>query len=201
MKRVLYAGIDLAGNPLRETGWAVMDNKRELAECPCHLFSDEEILKRIRDLSPAWIGIDAPLSFPRGKGGNYTTRTCDRELTRLGSPTLSPAFLGSLTFRGVCLAKILEKSGYSFIEVYPRATEKVLRMRVQGRKPTLIWRRSLQKRLSLYVRGIPSPGTKLFSAHILDAILCAYTAYCRGIAKYKEVGDEEGVVVVPQSSG
>jgi len=198
MKRDLYAGIDLAGSPSRKTGWAVIDDEKKLFEHPCHLFSDEEILERIRKLSPAWIAIDAPLSLPKGKGGNYATRSCDRQLAKIGAPALSPALLGPLTFRGVHLAEILKKEGYRFIEVYPRATEKVLQIKVEGRKPTLKWRRSLQERLSFYIDGIPSSQEKLFSAHILDAVLCAYTAYCRGKEKYEEIGDEEGMVIVPK---
>jgi predicted nuclease with RNAse H fold len=152
----------------------------------------------IRDISPEWIGIDAPLTLPLGKEGNYNTRLCDRELAKFGVPALPPALLGSLTFRGVHLAKILKEEGYSFIEVYPRATERILKIRVQGKKPSLKWRQNLQNGLSLLIKGIPSPKEKLFSAHILDAILCAYTAYCRAKGEYEEVGDEEGVVVVPR---
>ncbi|MEA3485964.1 MAG: DUF429 domain-containing protein [Candidatus Aerophobetes bacterium] len=199
MKKLLFAGLDLAGSPFRETGWAVIDEEMRLFDYH-HLFSDDEIRKRIKDISPEWIGIDAPLTLPLGKEGNYNTRLCDRELAKFGVSTLPPALLGSLTFRGVHLAKILKKERYSFVEVYPRTTERILKMKVQGKKPTLKWRQSLQNGLSLLIKAIPSPREKLFSAHILDAILCAYTAYCRNRGEYEQVGDEEGIVVVPRIS-
>jgi len=198
MKRSLFAGLDLAGSPSKETGWAVMDEKMRLFEEPQHLFSDDEIRKRIKDISPEWIGVDAPLTLPLGKKGNYSSRLCDRELAKFGVSAISPALLGSLTFRGVHLAQMLKEEGYPFIEVYPRATERILKIRVEGKKPTLKWRQSLQNNLSLLIKGIPSPRKRLFSAHVLDAILCAYTAYCRNKGEYEEVGDEEGVVVVPR---
>jgi predicted nuclease with RNAse H fold len=198
MKKLLFAGLDLAGSPLKKTGWAVIDEEMRLFEEPQHIFSDDEIKKRIKDISPEWIGIDAPLTLPLGKKGNYNSRLCDRELAKFGVSAISPALLGSLTFRGVHLAKILKKEGYSFVEVYPRATERILKIRVQGKKPSLKWRQNLQNGLSLLIKGIPSPKERLFSTHILDAILCAYTVYCRAKGEYEEVGDEEGVVVVPR---
>ena len=197
VERSLFAGVDLAGSPSRETGWAVIDEDRKLLS-HCHLFSDDEIRKRVKDISPKWIGIDAPLTLPLGRGGNYNTRLCDRKLAKFGVSTIAPSLLGSLTFRGIRLAQMLKEEGYSFIEVYPRATEKVLKIKVKGKKPTLSWRESLQDGLSLLIKAIPSPRERLFSAHILDAILCAYTAYCKDKGNYEEVGDEEGVVVVPR---
>ena len=197
VKKSVFLGLDLAGSPKRPTGWAAIDKNRKMFTNPGELFSDKQIRIKVEGLSPQWIGIDAPLSFPQGKGGCYSSRFCDRQLRELGISCLPPALLGSLTFRGVRLAQELMKKNYSFIEVYPRATQKILGIKPKGKKPTLRWREDLQRGLSSWILGIPSPQKLLFSVHILDALLCAYTAYGRGKGIFREIGDEEGVIVIP----
>ncbi len=196
VKKSIFLGLDLAGSPKRPTGWAAIDENKRMFIDPGEVFSDEQIKSKIEDLSPQWIGIDAPLSLPQGKEECYSSRFCDRQLRELGIPCLPPALLGSLTFRGVRLAQELKKKNYSFIEVYPRATQEILGIKPKGKKPTLKWREGIQKRLSFWILGIP-PQELLFSAHTLDALLCAYTAYCRGKGKFQEIGDEEGIIVIP----
>jgi len=193
----IFLGLDLAGSPKRPTGWAAIDKNRRMFINPGELFSDEQIRRKIEDLSPQWIGIDAPLSLPQGKGECYSSRFCDRQLRELGISCFPPALLGSLTFRGVKLAQELKEKNYSFIEVYLRATQKVLGIKPEGKKPTLKWRESLQESLSSWILGIPSPQKLVFSSHILDALLCAYTAYCKEKGKFQEIGDEEGIIVIP----
>ena len=197
MRKSIFLGLDLAGTPEKPTGWAAIDEDKRIFINPGELFSDEQIRTKIEDLSPRLIGIDAPLSLPRGKGGCYSSRFCDRQLRELGIPCLPPALLGSLTFRGVRLAQELKEKNYPFIEVYPRATQKILGIKSESKKPTLRWRESLQKRLSPLILGIPSPQKLLFSSHILDAVLCAYTAYCKEKGEFREIGDEEGIIIIP----
>jgi len=96
----IFMGFDLAANPLRPTGWAVVDESLRIYLEPEEVFSDEEILDRVREFQPQWIGIDAPLSFP---GKERKTRLCDRELRRFGSPTLPPVLIASLTRRSFFL--------------------------------------------------------------------------------------------------
>ena len=187
-----FMGLDLAGNPERPTGWAVVDEYCRLCMEPGELLSDEDILNKVEKIRPEWIGIDAPLSFPRDK-----VRCCDRQLRIFGSPALPPFFMVSLLRRGIRLCDVFTQRGYSCIEVYPRATQHIIGIKTQGKKPQRNWRISCQEGLFKWVRALPSPNEKVFSSHILDAILCAYTAYCRGRGSYQEIGDEEGWVVVP----
>lgn len=187
-----FVGLDLAANPHRPTGWALIDENTKLCTQPGELFSDEQILAKIEKIKPQWIGIDAPLTFPREK-----MRVCDRELRKFGSPALSPLLIISLTRRGVKLKKLLRDKNYRCIEVYPRATQKILGIETEGRKSGIKWRVSCQRGISKWVEGLCLPEENVYSSHMVDAVLCAYTAYCRWKGCYQEVGDEEGKVVVP----
>lgn len=189
-----FMGLDLAGNPDRPTGWALVDEDVRLCMQPGELFADEQILNKIVNIKPQWIGIDAPLSFPKNK---HKVRLCDRELRKFGSPALSPFLIASLTRRGIRLSELLGEKGYRCIEVYPRATQKILGIKARGKKSELSWRTSCQTGISRWVKRLNSPEDITYSSHILDAILCAYTACCRGKGCYQEVGNEEGRVVVP----
>jgi len=113
------------------------------------------------------------------------------------SPALPPVLIASLTKRGVSLYNILTGEGYNCIEVYPRATQRILKIKTEGRKSRISWRVSCQKGISKWVNNVALPEEKVYSSHILDAILCAYTAYCRWKGMYREVGDREGKIVVP----
>lgn len=189
----IFMGLDLAATHHRSTGVALLDKHLRVFFGPWEVLTNREILDSVRKFQPEWIAIDAPLSFPKeGK-----MRVCDKNMRRFGSPALSPWLLSSLTKRGIKLYKLLLKEGYRCIEVYPRATQNVLKIKTEGKKPTRIWRSSLQKGLSRWIKNLPSPEEKLYSSHILDALLCAYTAYCKGKGNYQEVGDEEGRIVVP----
>lgn len=195
IKKQTFLGLDLAANPRSPSGLVIIDRSLKIIGGPEEVFTDEEIMDRVRKFNPELIAIDAPLSFPK-KGSK--TRLCDRELRQFGSPALSPFWIISLTRRAISLRQRLNKEGYRWIEVYPRATQNVLKIKVpRTGKSSLKWRTSLQNNLSLWIGNIPSPQKKLFSSHILDAILCAYTAYCKWKGNYQEIGDEEGKVIVP----
>jgi len=187
-----FMGLDLAAKIMHPTGWAVIDERATICMEPGEVFSDYEILDKVKMIQPEWIGIDAPLSFPRNK-----MRSCDKQLRKFGSPALPPVLIASLTRRGMKLYQVLTKKGYKCIEVYPRATQKILGIKTEGKKTAMQWRVSCQEGISRWVGGLSLPKRKVYSSHILDAILCAYTAYCRWKGTYMEVGDEEGKIVVP----
>lgn len=193
MKR--FVGVDLASEEKKKTGIVCLNEKAELVEKPKYLFRDEEILNYLTSFSPLWVGIDAPLSFPPpGKG----YRLCDLTSLRMGVRLFPPLFLSSLTRRGMSLKKRLTQRGLKVIEVYPPLTQFTLSLKVEGKKPTRRWRESLQRGLLLWVRNLPPPSSLLLSVHLLDALLCALTAYFRGEGAYREIGNpREGTIVMP----
>src|SRR5271169_1366519 len=123
-------GIDLAGVESRPTGFCkLLDMNTET----CLVFTDNEILAKIKDIRPRVVAIDAPLSLPLGRKsiaertGNRL-RECDKELQKKGIRffpiTLGP--MRKLTVRGMSLKTILETEHFLVIEVYPGGTQDVL---------------------------------------------------------------------------
>jgi predicted nuclease with RNAse H fold len=117
----MYVGIDLAGKEENPTGFAIL-NKNIITK---KLFSDDEIINEIENIKPDIIGIDAPFSFP--KKGYW--RESDLHLKRNGFRPLSPRFpsMKILVRRAQRLIeKLQDLQNYKIIEVFPRATEKIL---------------------------------------------------------------------------
>lgn len=155
-------GIDLAGKESNPTGFFILTEK---GSCAKTLYSDQEILSEVKKTGPDLIAIDAPFSLP--KTGWW--REGDLELKKAGFRPLSPKF-PSMRILVQRTQKLLQKlKGYKVIEVFPRATEKIL-----GTKKE---------------RGA--------SPHEYDALLCALTGkyYLRG--KYRVFGPEQ--IIVPKS--
>lgn len=124
---MVVVGIDLAGKPENPTGfcilWTKRDGSSEKTECKI-LYKDEEILEEIDKIKPECIAIDAPFYLPR----NGPWRGSEQQLLKRGFRPLSPILptMRLLTLRARQLIKILHKKGYKVIEVFPRATEKIL---------------------------------------------------------------------------
>ncbi len=163
-------GLDLAGSEKRPTGFCKLEGlKAETAD----VYSDEEILQRVRQAKPLVVAIDAPLSLPPGRkniddrSGEHL-RASDRELLqrkiRFFPITLGP--MRNLTKRGIRLRQKLESERFRAIEVYPGGAQDVLNI---SRK---------QNGLDKLKAGLEALGlTGLWegmSDHELDAATCAY---------------------------
>ncbi len=121
-------GLDLAGKQENDTGFCLIQGSNVRTET---VKSDIEILELIKGIDPDLVAIDAPLSFP--EEGMY--RDCDEELKDRGYDVLSPNFPGMrvLVNRARSLVKKLEEmDGLGIIEVFPRATEKILPVKKTG---------------------------------------------------------------------
>ncbi|MGH7236732.1 MAG: DUF429 domain-containing protein, partial [Nitrospiraceae bacterium] len=120
---MVVVGVDLAGSPRRPTGVCLLRGLRAETHVA---FSDDDILRVVRDARPDLVPIDAPLSLPKGRrtihdrSGEHL-RECDRELLRRGIRffpiTLGP--MRMLTERGLALKKKLNAMGYRAVECYP----------------------------------------------------------------------------------
>ena len=193
---MIVVGVDLAGSEKRNTGICILNEDLE-AKCFV-VHKDEEILELIEKFKPDLIAIDAPLSLPKGRKSldrkeKIHFRECDKKLFEFGIKffpiTLGP--MRMLTKRGIKLRKILEKKGYRVIEVYPGATQDILK----------IPRKSVNtKRLreGLKKLGIKIEGRKLTHDE-LDAITAAYTGYLHLKERSLVLGDQkEGFIVIPK---
>jgi predicted nuclease with RNAse H fold len=193
---MIVIGIDLAGSEKRNTGICIL---KENLEAKCFVVhKDQEILDLIEKFKPDLITIDAPLSLPKGRKSldrreKIHFRECDKKLFELGIKffpiTLGP--MRMLTKRGIKLRRILEKKGYKVIEVYPGATQDILKI---ARKNV-----SLKK----LREGLKKLGIKIEERELthdeLDAITAAFTGYLHLKGMSLSLGNEkEGVIVVPR---
>ena len=193
---MIVIGIDLAGSERRNTGICILNENLD-AKCFV-VHKDEEILDLIEKFKPDLIAIDAPLSLPKGRKSldrreKIHFRECDKKLFELGIKffpiTLGP--MRMLTKRGIKLRKILERKGYKVIEVYPGATQDILKI---PRKSV-----SLKKLLN----GLKKLGIKTEKKELthdeLDAITAAYTGYLHLKGMSLSLGDpKEGVIIIPK---
>jgi hypothetical protein len=161
-------GIDLAGNENNRSGFCIL--KEEFGQKDIKsktIFTNQEILQEIEQLKPDLVAIDAPLTNKK------EDRKCDKEMKKYGALPLGLLGMQMLANRGYKLASLIKKMNIPVIEVFPRATEKIMGLQ----------RDSLSK-----------------SAHQGDAILAALTGFFYLEKKAKEIGDKEGKIVIPKPS-
>jgi len=200
---IKIAGIDLAGSSTRPTGLCFICGKKlETAV----VFSDEEIIKQVKEIKPEVVAIDAPLSLPPGRkniedrtGGHF--RTCDLALRKKGirffPVTLGP--MRMLTERGIRLRKKLEKMGFSVIEIYPGGAQdiwKIPRARV-SKEGLLKGLKGLARTRMGLVFPSGTGSSRNLTADELDAITAAFVGflYVRGQAEF--YGRGHHIIVMP----
>lgn len=191
---MIIVGLDLAGVENRPTGFCSLTQDK--AETSL-LYSDQEILRKIRQVRPTIVAIDAPLSLPPGRSSleertSNHLRECDRELLRKGIKffplTLGP--MRQLTKRGMNLKNLLLAENYTVIEAYPGGAQDVLGI---PRK-----QKGLDK-LKAGLEGLGLSGLKdQISDHELDAATCAYVGKLFFEGKAVIYGDQSEGIVMPK---
>lgn len=188
-------GLDLAGVESRPTGFCILADMKAVTSL---VYSDKEILVKIRESNPRVVAIDAPLSLPPGRKSieertGVHLRESDRELLKRGirffPVTLGP--MRKLTARGIYLRRVLEAENCVAIEVYPGGAQDVL---VIPRK---------QQGLEKLKAGLENLGIKglnsQMSDHELDAVTCAYVGKLFLEGKAVTYGDPNQGIVMPKS--
>ena len=192
---MLVIGIDLAGVESRQSGFCIL---RGMEAETMIVYSDDEIIRKIEELKPKVIAIDAPLSLPKGrktindKNGVHL-RQCDKELLKRRIKffpiTLGP--MRKLTERGIKLKRILKKRGYRVIEAYPGGAQDVCKI---PRK---------QKGIEKLVEGLERLGIKglkkYMSDHELDAVSCALVGKLFLEGKAEVLGKIDNGIVIPKT--
>ena len=187
-------GLDLAGVESRPTGFCILgDMKAETAL----VYTDGEILAKIRESNPRVVAIDAPLSLPPGRKSieertDVHLRESDRELLKRGirffPVTLGP--MRKLTERGISLKRILEAEHFTVIEAYPGGAQDVLGI---SRK---------QKGLDNPKAGLGNLGIEglnnQMSDHELDAVTCAYVGKLFLEGHAVTYGDSNDGIIMPK---
>jgi predicted nuclease with RNAse H fold len=193
-------GLDLAGSPLRRTGFCRLGPG--LATETRVLGPDEEIVEAVRTAQPRIVAIDAPLSLPRGRRsldipGPPHLRLCDRALLDRGirffPVTLGP--MRMLTRRGIELAGRLRRDGYPVIEAYPGGAQDLLGLPRKGD--------GVERLRRAMVRfGFTGDVQRRAITHDeLDAIMCAHTGREHLAGRSVILGDPaEGTLILPRPS-
>ncbi|MFY9716702.1 MAG: DUF429 domain-containing protein [Thermoplasmata archaeon] len=191
-------GLDLAGSPLRRTGFCRLGPG--LRTETRVLGPDEEIIEAVRSARPRLVAIDAPLCLPRGRRsldipGPPHLRACDRALLERGirffPVTLGP--MRMLTRRGIDLADRLRGDGHSVIEAYPGGAQDVLGLPRKGD--------GVERLRRAMVRfGFTGDVQRRAITHDeLDAVMCAYTGREHLAGRSLVLGDPtEGTLVLPR---
>lgn len=117
-------GLDLAGKSENPTGFCLITFNEKTETKTKVFYSNKEILEEIDKINPDLIAIDAPFEFP--EEGYF--RKSDILLKQKGFKPLSPRFPGMryLVNRVKKLIKKFRTKNYKTIEVFPKASEKIL---------------------------------------------------------------------------
>ncbi len=187
-------GLDLAGVKSRPTGFCILRDRT--AETSL-VYTNEEILKKVKECKPKIIAIDAPLGLPTGRKSieqrtNVHLRECDKELLRRGIKffpvTLGP--MRKLTSRGMTLRRFLEGDHFKVIEVYPGGAQDILGIprKQRGLK---------QLRVGLEKHGIKGLNDQM-NDHELDAVTCALVGRLFLEGKTLTYGSGKQTIIMPK---
>lgn len=187
------AGLDLAGVDSRPTGFCGLKGLKAETSLA---YGDKEIVRRIKEVKPRIITVDAPSSLPQGRATieektDVHLRECDVELLKRRIKffpiTLGP--MRKLTSRGIRLRGVLESNGFTVIEVYPGGAQDVL-MIPRKQRGLRGLRTGLEK---LGIEGL----TGELSDHELDAVTGAYVGKLFLEGKATVYGTPEQAIVMP----
>ena len=188
----MFAGIDLSVS--KKSALAFL-SKNLYAKT--YLVSDNELIKLIKKKKPKAIGIDAPLSLPKGrkdlsKRSNIHFRKCDLELKKYGIKffPLTIGAMRKLTLKGIKIKKKLENLGFKVFEVFPGATYDIFKVPRKDKKKIIEFFKKQKIKLE----------KKEYTQDELDSIAAAFTICLYFKNKAIEIGDKsEGTIVIPKN--
>jgi predicted nuclease with RNAse H fold len=175
------------------------------------LDSDDRMMNMIRDFSPAVVAIDAPLSLPEGLCCLEEDRHCKpvspfkgRESERLLAQQAIPCYfttkrsiIKKMVYRGIHLARELDRLGYKVIEVYPYASKRRLFGSPVPRKTTaagIVW---LRDKIDTLVLN-PEAVNEQWNLDLCDATIAAYTGLLYLEDNTQALGNSrEGYIYIP----
>ena len=146
--------------------------------------------------------MDEPCPHASCKEWTSEKRVAERHLFQQGIHlywTTRKAFIKTMIYRAIGLARTLEARGVQVIEVYPYAAKVHLWGKGMPKKTTAAGRSWLRERLEGLVPGLREHEGRLGHDQ-LDAVVAAYTAYLHDHGLAEGAGDpEEGLIWVPRA--
>lgn len=216
-KNEFFGGLDPSGGANKPSGCALLDANGVLLKAE-HATMDNYILDFFDGYDCGAIGVDAPIGLPIGMhlcclqerplcACEVTrSRECERALIREGVsvyPVNKNTFTSAKRWiaRGLVLFMRLQNMGFPCYEVFPTGTKNRFFPDTEFARPKTLRasRKTLQQRLKAHIKGMADPEESLYSDHILDAILSAFTVYQYYRHQNGElVGDpREGQILIP----
>jgi len=177
-------GIDLAGLPKNETGFCRLKRKQATTS---KLKTNEEIHKKIDEVSPDLIAIDGPTTKPQN---GRIARQCDIELKECGAlPPLMSEGMKKLNERAITLKNKLEEN-YCVIEILSTATAEILGIKRKQENE------AQKQMIKMGLKG--TLEERLLTIDEIDALLAALTGRLHLKGKTEIVGGTEGFIVIPK---
>jgi predicted nuclease with RNAse H fold len=184
------AGVDFGSKMAGTTAIAWLDENGKLHTLQSEKNKDADaflidciMLNKIKQ-----VGLDAPLSLPKGlydleNNLNCFYRDSDRELG-----AMSPMFLGGLTARAIQLKKTLKREAIIVSETYPAAFVKNQNIKKHYNKKNA---KSMAEFSAALQQIIPFQLPQTKSWHILDACICLIIALNIEWGKANFTGDAD----------
>lgn len=192
-----YIGVDLGASALSKkasSAVAILDDAGRLVDEPQHFSTSAELTEVISQFNPQSVilVVDAPRSVPDHTKENYAYRSCEREIKKVDKGAGSFYGAAALYIRWYEIETEYLRN-IKVIETYPRVVWKVL-----GLPETPKNFRRNRDEVWLLVGRLVMKSCEGFSAHQIDAVLCAYTAFCYGNGKISWFGEPgEGLIITP----
>lgn len=176
---MVIAGLDLAANPRRCSGYASMNlNKRMIFNVKC-LYNDDDVLSEILKDKVKLVAVDAPIS------PEPVFRDVDRKAIRGGYRVLPPTLgaMRMLTARAWRLYEALSIKGIEVIETHPKSA-----LKSSGEK-------SVEALLIKMGIKLNVDNSVLLIKDLRDAIISLVVAYCyQSRTRLMEIKGEDGVI-------
>jgi len=198
-------GIDLAGVPRKETGFAIVNG---FSTKTFNVYTDEEIINAVENVKSSrdrvLVTIDSPLGYPKGRCCLDYNCDCrkygcmrigEKQMVKIGVRIFPCGFGGmqKLTNRGIKFRNIFEKKGHEVIETYPGSAQDLLNMPRKGKGNNT--KEKLRNALIEY--GFKGDiEDKNISDHELDAITSALVGQLYRKGDYIALGIEEEAQIV-----
>ncbi|MCS7385104.1 MAG: hypothetical protein NDF53_05175 [archaeon GB-1867-097] len=180
----IIAGLDLAANPKRCSGYASLNlNEMSIWKIKC-LYKDSEIISEVWKDKVKLIAMDAPIS------PQPIFRNVDRKAIKMGYRVLPPT-LGAMRIlvkRAWKLHNILSTKGIKVIETHPKSALKSSSMK------------SVEEILAKLNIKLEVDPNLLSIRDLRDAVISAVVAYCYYMKKHlMEIKNSDGTIYLISS--
>jgi predicted nuclease with RNAse H fold len=204
MDYLWHVGVDLgcsaqSGSP--SSAVAVLDAAGKLTGPPRHFRRAAELVAFLAPLprGSMVIAVDAPRSVPDHTKENYARRSCETLLARhSGEHVGSFAGVASLFVRWHEI-EAAHFADVRVIETYPRAVWARLGV---PHKPKDYKDKGKTAEIAAAIERLTGVCCAGFTSHQVDALLCAYTAWCYARGRVEWHGEPgEGLMILPSGTG